>query len=271
MSTNTIPGNAKQSDANPNTYLDAKSSAIVSAAGQEGVSGWVFDVPTGESVDLETDITDHYIENGSFVNDHAVNKPVKITLSGLKGELIFEPVQSEAEEKFSSIANKLGIVNAYAPELSPQGAQGVAVAAQSAAYAASQFEAIRQRVSNLKKYFNGDDATETLQQKAFAELNAFRESKQIVTVQTPWAFYDKMMITTISARQNDKTNDYTEFTITLKEVRFADVRVTEFDANEYRSAIDVQSTPPTNNGPVQGRSRDSILFQGAQAVGAVNG
>lgn len=270
MSINTISGNNDLVAADPDSFLDAKTSAIVSVAGQEGISGWVFDIPTGETVDLETDVTDHYIENGSFISDHAVNKPVRITLTGIIGELVYEIPKDGLEANLSALSNTLTAVNAFAPELNPQAAQSVAAAAQVAAYAASQYEAIQKRLSNLKKYFSGDDATQTLQQKAFAELNAMRESKQIVSVQTPWAFYNAMIITSISARQDDKSNDKTDFSITLKEMRFADIKVTEFDANQYKSDVDVQSSAQTDNGTVQGKLRSSVKAVYNKAAGIPN-
>ena len=269
MSINTISGNIDLVAADPDSYLDNKSSAIVSVAGQEGISGWVFDIPKGETIDLETDVTDHYIENGSFISDHAVNKPARITLTGLIGELVYEAPNDGVEADLSALSNTLTTVNAFAPELSPQAAQDVAVAAQVAAYAASQYEAIQKRLSNLKKYFSGEEATQTLQQKAFMELKAMRDSKQIVSVQTPWTFYNSMIITSISARQDDKTNDYTDFSISLKEMRFASVEVTEFDSNEYKSAIDAQASAQTDIGPVQGEGRDSFLFGSGQEIGVI--
>lgn len=258
MSINTIPGTVRKDLSVPESYLDAKSSAIVSAAGQEGISGWVFDISGGESIELESDITDHYTENGSFIQDHIVNKPMRVTLSGLIGELKYEaPKKGSAEGDLSALSNSLTAVTAYLGPLTPQASQKLAVAASAAAYAAGQYEAIKKRVSNLKKYFNGKDATETLQQKAFAELKAMRDSKQIVTVQTPWGFYQNMAIVSISIRQDDKTNDYSDVSVSLKEMRFASVQVTTFDSGSYQSAIDMQAAPATEVGETQGMDTSS--------------
>lgn len=260
MSIETIPGQGVNDQSNPNSYIDAKSGAIVAVAGQEGISGWIFDIPTGESISLSSDITDHYTENGSFISDHIVNKPIEITLSGLIGELKYEFPQSGIEQNISEVTNALGIVPAYLGPLTPGATQKVTGLLQTASYAVSQFEALKKRVENLKSLADGADATETLQQKAFAEIRAMRDSKQIVSVQTPWAFFPSMAIQSITARQDEGSTDITDFSVTLKELRFADVQVTEFDENEYRSAIEVQSTPPASVGEVQGQQRNSSLL-----------
>lgn len=258
MSITTIPGATKNDLAKPDAYLDAKSTAVVSEAGQEGISGWVFDISGGESIELESDITDHFTENGSFIQDHIVNKPMRITLSGLIGELKYEaPKNGTIEGDLSALSNSLTAVPAYLGPLTPQASQKLAVATSAAAYAAGQYEAIKKRVSNLKKYFDGKDATETLQQKAFAELKAMRDSKQIVTVQTPWGFYSNMAIVSISIRQDDKTNDYSDVSVSLKEMRFASVETTTFDSGAYQSDIDVQSAAPAETGEVQGMDTES--------------
>ena len=71
-----------------NKYIDEKSAAVVSLPGFNGISGWVFDVPTGEEITLSADVTDHPTENGSFISDHVVVKPVMVTLSGYVGNLV---------------------------------------------------------------------------------------------------------------------------------------------------------------------------------------
>ena len=73
----------------PESYLYAKTTAVLAAQGMEGIGGWMFDIPTGEDIELDADITDHYVESGSFVTDHVVLKPIIITLSGYKGELVY--------------------------------------------------------------------------------------------------------------------------------------------------------------------------------------
>ncbi len=257
MSMATISPKGQKDLSVPETYLDSKSAAVVSAAGQEGISGWVFDISGGESIELESDITDHFTENGSFVQDHIVNKPMRITLSGIIGELKYEaPKKDSTEGALSALTNTLTAVPAYLGPFTPQALQKFTVAFSTAAYLAGQYEAIKKRLSNLKKYFSGEDATETLQQRAFAELKAMRDSKQIVTVQTPWGFYSNMAIVSISVRQDEKTNDYSDISVSLKEMRFASVEVTTFDSGAYVSDIDLQRAKAAETGEVQGTRRN---------------
>ena len=215
---------------------------------------------------------DHYVESGSFINDHAVEKPVMITLTGMIGELVYTaPEAGSLEATLSNLSTKLGLVPAYLGPFTPGMTQKLSVVASAAAYAASQATAIEKRATNLIRYFKGEDSSQSLQEKAFRDLSALWKSKQVVTVQTPWGFFGNMMIKTISPKQDQQSNDYTDFSITLKEVRFVDIKVTTFDSGSYQAAIDAQNAPAANIGPTQGEAKDwskvkSGLFQTAEGL-----
>ena len=52
-----------------------------------GVNGFVFDVIDDETIQLDADITDSWIETNSTIQDHIALKPVRFTLKGYVGEL----------------------------------------------------------------------------------------------------------------------------------------------------------------------------------------
>lgn len=57
----------------------------------------VFDIASTSSVELNSDITDYYVEDNTPVQDHIALKPKTITISGYQGELVTrteqEPIQ----------------------------------------------------------------------------------------------------------------------------------------------------------------------------------
>jgi hypothetical protein len=258
MSATTISQVKYRGLTNPDDYLDTRAGAVLTAQGQEGIGGWVFDIPTGESIDLDADVSDHYVENGSFVSDHVVLKPIVINLKGFKGELLYtKPASNTLTGVLSNATSLLGAVPAYFGPLTPGAATKIAVIANYAQYAASQAEAIAKRASNLVKYFSGEDNAPNLQTKAFITLQAMWKSKQIVTVQTPWGFYKNMIIQHVSPKQDESSNDYTDFTVTLKEMRFTDIKKTTFDAEAYKGDIDkLQAADAAKNGKAAGAAVD---------------
>lgn len=233
-------------------YLDEKSQAILMVSGRRGISGWVFDIPTGETLTSKVNISKHYTENGSVINDHAINEPDEITLTGLVGELVYRKPQG-IEAALTEASSRLGAVNAYLGPFTQGYTQKAAMIASQAAYVANQAKAIAKRASNIIDFFKGEEATLSMQQKAYFEIMALQKTHQRVYVLTPWNFHRRMLISQVVARQDETTNDYTDFSVTLQEMRFTDIETTTFDEGNYKSAIDAQTPPVAETGKVAGK------------------
>jgi hypothetical protein len=234
-------------------YLDEKSQLVLMFYGERGVSGWVFDIPTGENFTSKTNISKHYTENGSVINDHAINEPDEITLTGLIGELVYRKPQG-VEGALNSMASRLGTVNAYLGPFTQGMTQKAAEMATQAAYVLNQAKSIAKRAGNIVDFFKGEEATLTLQQKAFFEIQALQKTHQIVWVLTPWNIHYNMLISAVTLSQDESSNDYTNFSVTLQEMRFTNIETTTFDEGNYKSAIDIQKPPVEDSGKVAGKT-----------------
>lgn len=246
-----------------NSYDSALNAIIVTSAGKTGVSGFVFDIPSGESLELDSDISEHYTENGSYIADHMICKPVIYKTGGFIGNLVYTMPQSgSVEYTADQITNRLASVNAYLGPFTSQATQIAAAIVSQVSYVANQAEALKKKATNLINYISGNDSTENPQQSAYKQLRALWKSKQIVSVQTPWEYFDKMLIKSIVSSHDDKSDSYTEFSISLQEARFADTEVTSFDNNISAPASDIQATAAENKGKVSGQTKNnnSVLY-----------
>ena len=70
-----------------------------------------------------------------------------------------------------------------------------------------------------------------------------------------------MLITQVAARQDGDSYDYSDFSITLQESRFASVETTTFDEGNYKSAIDAQSAKSDELGKVAGKNCRAIPWR----------
>lgn len=251
----------KQTDVT--AYVDNKQKVLVSVAGKRGISGWLFDIPTGEKVTHEADMSQHYTEQGSFLNDTRILKPTQITLTGYVGELVSRvPQKGTPKYALQQAQNRLGAVNAYLGPFTQQATQKAAAIVEKASYVYNQIGAIAKRATNVVKFFSGNEAVLTAQQKAYLELYSLFVSGAVVEVQTPWRFFPSMQILSLVASQDEMTNDYTDFSVTLQEYRTAGVVVTDFNENLFTPAESAQSSAVANQGKVQGKTENvSILDQ----------
>lgn len=244
------------------SFLSEKQSIVCKSGDSKGISGFVFDVAKEESVELSSDITDHYMEDNSFINDHVVLKPEKITLSGFVGELVYS--KSAAAKLLSTVQSKLATVDSYTGGLTQGATQAANKAITKAQSAAASIGQTIAKAKNVIDYFTSDDsATQTRQQSFYISLKGLWKSKSILDVQTPWELFSSMMIESISFSQDDTTQEITDISVTLKKVRFAATETTDFDENQFPPRSEIQSAEESNIGEVAGSevSKDSIAYQ----------
>ena len=261
MSFSTIAQQTNQGLSTGRQYLDERANALLSPKTARGISGFVFQIPDTEEITLTSDVTDHFTENNSFINDHVVNKPIQVTLTGSIGELFFERPRGLAGAA-QAIQNRLETVEAYLGDRTPgfvQDAQAIIGQAQTAISAINQ---TLDRVQNVVGLFEGEGPEETLQQLAYQELFALYRLRSIVTVQTPWTYYDSMIITSISFRQNVDSEEITDISVSLKEFRVAQIQTVAYDDDLFPPRSDLQETSAEDQGTIRGIERNSsFLFQ----------
>lgn len=252
---------------NARDYLDEKVDSILSPKSTEGISGWVFDVPATESLKLSADITDHYTENNSFINDHRVIKPREVSLTGFIGELVFRPPRG-IQGAFQQLQNLLTVVEAYGPDFTPQITQinrGIITTTESGI---SKINQALDRFQNVVAFFEGIGQEDTKQQKAYQELKALFFSNQLLTVSTPWDFFDNMVMKDITFVQNDDSESYSDISINLKEMRFTDVRTVNYDDNLFPVREEMQSSETLDNGTIKGEDK-TFFFELGEAGGLI--
>jgi hypothetical protein len=247
MSIGDVTGAVGQPLADISSLLDGAAVAVLKPLGAQGVAGFVFDIPTGESVDLESEVTDHYTEDNMFVNDHIVNKPVKIQLSGLVGELVYRKPQGILGT-LALVGGGLASVAAFAGNYTPQflqKAQGIIGKTQAVANQINQY--LNQAQNALKAINSAFGAQQTAQQAAFNSLYALWRQKTIFSVTTPWYYFPQMGIVNINFRQDADSNDYSTVTFTLKEFRFAETKLSVFPGDSP-DINGIQTSAPVTQG-----------------------
>lgn len=260
MSFSTIAQRTNTGISDARNYLDTRANTLLRPKSSVGISGFLFDVPDQDSIRVNWDITDHYTENNSFLNDHRVKQPIIITLTGFVGELVFRAPEG-VEGAIQEISNRLESVEAYLGDSTPGAIQDIQGAIQQAQSTASAINQTLDRVQNVIGFFEGEGPEETAQQRAFRELNALGE-QTILSVQTPWDFFDDMTIQSIGISQEGNTNDISDISVTLKQLRISEVEIVDFDEDQFPIRERVQSSLADDQGIIRGQEENvSLLFQ----------
>lgn len=253
------------------SYLENRNFAIVSPIGAEGVSGFVFDVQGSEEIDLTNDITEHFTENGSFLNDHVISQPDKIRLTGFVGELLLAPPKQLPAE-LAEIQNKLTIIDAYLGEYTPGGASLLARSISAIDLAQQTVNNAIQRGENMVSALAGEEGIFLSRQKeAFQAMRGLIKSKALVAVSLPWGYFNSMMIESVRFMQGEDTEYWSEVSISLKEIRFANLKITNFNENLFAPRVEMQASEEQDSGIINGQKQEgTLLLNIARGLGVTN-
>lgn len=177
----------------------------------------IFHYEKENNMSLASDITDHYIEDNTSIQDQIILKPETIKVRGVIGELYDNTPPDFQPAKY--IIEKLAVLGSYLPELTATATAAYNQAEQVYNQASSAYDAALSAWSNV----NSDAAAEpvqTQQQSYFNLFYGYWKTRTLFSVQTPWAVFDNMAIETLELSQESETNTISEFEINFKKMRF---------------------------------------------------
>lgn len=206
--------------------------AIVGIFTSTGIAGFKFHIDQSEQVNMESDITDHYVDTNSAVQDHIARRPITITLNGYQGEYYYSvhPVQ----DMVSKIGSILTLVENFKPKLDAFTNQIkirqtqrslIALNNGNTTEAEKYGELAGKQEINLKQYnaidlfklFQNIYKLTSAQTRAFYYFEALWKSEILFTVETRWKRFDNMVIQKVTPL-GDNNADITDFSITFKQI-----------------------------------------------------
>lgn len=191
----------------------------------------LFDIIKSDSLSMQADITDHYVEDNTAVQDTMAIKPIEITLSGFVAEKVYDRslmVTGAIENAFSKIAP----ISALIPQIS--------------SYANVVVNASRYVKSSTNRYINSK------QEQVYQALRDLRDNRTLVTVKTPYGTFDDMLILDVHIEQGDSTS-ISDLNVTVKEYNSVATQLVNIDAKKYAGRVAQQKAITENLGKVQGK------------------
>lgn len=164
--------------------------------------------------ELRIDISDHYIEDNTAIQDHSALPPMKFSVHGFIGEL--NDLLPYSSPLLTAAVSSLVPISTFAPPLSITATNLLNQA--SAAYTAAINLATA--ASSAWNSLSGQ-GTQNQQQAAFQWWSNARLQRWLFNIQTPWCVMKNMMPESIMPVQSEESDSWTDFFITFKEIRFA--------------------------------------------------
>lgn len=186
------------------------------------------------TVSLVSDITDHFVEDNTALQDQIALRPEIITTHGFIGEL--NDVAPKALIPIKAIADKLTTVGAYLPSLTltaqiayneaffayqiAQNTAHSAVSAWSTINGGSSGESVIDGNADNSGFVSVAQ-NQNKQQKIFQVFYGYWRTRRLFTIQTPWAIFQNCAIMSLRAIQDAETRMITDFEVTFKLLRFS--------------------------------------------------
>lgn len=238
--------------------------AIAKSQDDDGKIAIYFDVIQEHSISLTSQITDNWMENNTYINDHIANQPLTISLRGLSGEVVYTPSTNEGilNDLYNTInsfskntaikTDKLGVIVQLIPPVDN--------ITQKAKNIITYAEASYKRYNKIIKNFLNPTLKQTRLKSIYQKLSNYWEAKTAFIVETPYATFSDMYIQSLVLRQNNQ-NFITDIEINLKQVNFTDTLTTAADAKVLAQYNGYQRAQESNKGKVQGitPNNDSVI------------
>ncbi len=220
--------------------------------GVKQIGPFEFDFEGDESVDLDNEITDHWLEDNTAAQDHIAVKPVIISMKGKISELTFSAETSGLIlAALSTVENSLSQADAYLGAYTPGITQTLLQTITQVQNVAIQIEQAAARVAQIASFF-GPGPQRNKQQSAFAVLSALRNARTIFTVYTPFQVFYSMAITSVRVTQPAGTKTISEFVVQMKQLQFTSNLSQSSFFTQYGGRAAFGNQPQTANGLTSG-------------------
>lgn len=205
--------------------FDALEKKITPSQREEvGIGGFVMFAAVRKGYEVTTDITDHFIEDGSAVNDHIRNLPITLQIEGVVGDIYLKP--SPLFEPARELLGELGAVTQYLPESTPT------QIAKKAALATSVTDKIRRVDSVIKsglqfaEFLGVRDREKPIGEQFIEQMSETIFQKRTISVDMPYRVFENMAIQLFRPEWDNEGNAI-NFELHCKQLRFAETETSQ--------------------------------------------
>lgn len=212
------------------------------------LGGFVFDYKGEEALDAGVEITDHYTEDNTFMQDHRSVKPAIITMRGFVAEVAYD--RKSIAPTLLALSSALATVTPYLGQYAPGATAKMTAAVTQTDQIINQLAQISGIARSITKLVPGPKTTKV--QQAYAKLDTLRNSQIPFAVVTPWAVFGDipdnghgpMLIENLRMVSPDQETGVVDIIVRMKEIRMAPSLITLKQDNARGSQV------PTKNGTV---------------------
>lgn len=216
-----------------------------------GIGGFNLDVRFDSSINFTMVAPENYVEDGSVINDHIVNDPITLSISGEVADIHLKPMFDDFLLETIREKVQFKVINTVLTKQQQQKIQGVVDKISNAVKSVNKGFDIYNRFINRNEPIS---KVRTLQDYFFDFLESNYINKKLITIEMPFRNYENMLITSLTITKDNSTNQKLKYSLSAKEIRFAKIAYAKADiyfdkptANPTSTTKD-KTTAKKNNG-----------------------
>ena len=222
-----------------------------------GIGGFTALVRVSERYALTAELPTTPVEDGSYVNDHIIRKPMTLSIEGDVSD-VYVP-GSPAVRQFQQVQAVIGDLSAkYAPARTQAQLERVSALANTAADAVRKIDGLVDTGQQILDFFgNEDDESKSPQEQFLDAMEALYNSGQVFAIDMPFRRHENMGITSFVAAYDNEINS-TSFTLEVQQMRFADLQFVEITTPA--PGLNGQTTGEVDQGTQEGEPVEQSLL-----------
>lgn len=225
-------------------------------AQEVGIGGFTALVRVRDSYRLTAEAPATPVENGSFVNDHIIRKPITLSIEGSVTDVHLRaaPVVRQFQQLQAEVGN---VASQYAPARTTAQISLVNALANDVADALRAADNVIGTGVQAAEYFGNQDPGSKGWQEAFLDtIEAYHFAGSVLSIDMPYRRHDNMVITSFQ-KNTDNTTDETTFTIEAQQLEFAELQFVSVQAPA--AGLNGQIDEIANKGTQEGEEVESSL------------
>ena len=185
-----------------------------------GGYSWDFSIRKDEEIRLKSDITDYFIETNDAIQDNIALRPIEFTVDGIVGEK--EEYSTKVEEVISEYyISPISALGAYLPSYAREVTSAILQVIPLINQAIGILNEVAEADRTVLKFLNLDRKADEYkkQKEGLMFLLSAWASRELFTVDTPYAQLDNCAILNLTYRQPEESRTYSEVSITFKQLK----------------------------------------------------
>jgi len=199
-----------------------------------GIGGFTTYATVADSTKYKAKAPIYPLEDGSFANDHIVNEPISISITGEVSDIIVNP--STFTELQKTVSAQVGNVTQYLPSRTQTQISRVNALVNDAQDKIKQIDKAIADGKQASSFFGNNATTSKTYREQFIDfIEAIYYGKQLISVSVPYRTHANMAITDLTIERNNQ-DEVIRFSMTLQKVRIAELVYTDIQLLKKKPA-----------------------------------